>query len=140
MTTITKLPVAKTVEEYIKRYPAKVQTVLKKLRQTIKTAAPKADEVISYGIPGYKYHGMLIFFAAWTNHISVYPAPRQNPAFKKELAAYEGGKGTVQFPLDETIPFALITKIIKLRIKENEENFAAKNKKSGKTIASKTKK
>jgi uncharacterized protein YdhG (YjbR/CyaY superfamily) len=118
-----------TVGEYIKRSPAEVRTALQKLRKTIKTTAPEAEEVISYAIPGYKYHGMLIFFAAFKNHISVYPAPRGNEAFKKELAAYKGGKGTIQFPLGEPIPFDLVVRIIKFRMKENEERAAAKNKK-----------
>ncbi len=120
---------AATVDEYIKRYPAKVQAIMQKLRKTIKAATPKAEEVISYGIPGYKYHGMLIFFAAWKDHISVYPAPRGHEAFKKALAKYKGGKGTIQIPLDEAMPYDLITKITKFRAKENEAHFAAKNKK-----------
>jgi uncharacterized protein YdhG (YjbR/CyaY superfamily) len=121
-----KVPAASTVDEYIKRYPAKVQTSLRNIRKTIKAAAPKAEEVISYAIPGYKYHGMLIFFAAFKNHISVYPAPRGNDAFKQELSAYKGGKGTIQFPLEDPIPLDLIVKIIKFRMKENEEKAATK--------------
>ena len=126
MTTKTRIPAAATVDEYIKRCPPKVQPLLQKLRRTIKTTAPKAEEVISYAIPGYKYHGMLIFFAAFKNHISVYPAPRGNDTFKKELSAYKGGKGTIQFPLEDPIPLDLVVKIIKFRMKENEEKAAAK--------------
>ena len=129
MTTKAKIPIAATVDEYIKRCPPGMQPILQKLRRTIKATAPKAEEVISYAIPGYKYHGMLIFFAAFKNHISVYPAPRGNDAFKKELSAYKGGKGTIQFPLEEPIPFDLVIRIIKFRMKENEERAAAKNKK-----------
>ena len=128
MATTTKFPVAKTVDEYIDRYPPKVQNVLHKLRRTIRKAAPRAEEVISYAIPGYKYHGMLIFFAAFTNHVSVYPAPRSNAQFKKELTGYKGGKGTAQFPLEEPIPYALVTRIVKFRLKENELRVAAKQK------------
>jgi uncharacterized protein YdhG (YjbR/CyaY superfamily) len=128
-----------TVDEYIKRSPAEVQTALQKLRQTIKTTAPKAEEVISYAIPGYKYHGMLIFFAAFKNHISVYPAPRGNEKFEKELSSYKGGKGTIQFPIGNPIPYDLVTRIIKFRMKENEERTAAKNKKTGKPAAVKRK-
>jgi len=138
MTTALKTP--STVDEYIERFPAKTQNILRKLRQTIKTSAPKAEEMISYGIAGYKYLGMLIYFAGWENHISVYPAPRQHKDFKKELSAYKGGKGTVQFPLGEPIPFDLVKKIIKFRIKENEEKFAVKSKKLRKPVSSKTKK
>jgi len=131
-----KIPVAKTVDDYIQRYPADVQPVLQKIRQTIRKTAPKAEEVISYQIPGYKHNGMLIFFAAYKNHIAVYPAPRGNEAFKKELSAYKGGKGTVQFPIDHPIPYDLITRITKFRLKENEDRVAAKNKavKKSKTI------
>jgi len=126
MTTKTRMPVAANVDEYIKRCPSEVQRILQKLRRTIKTTAPKAEEVISYAIPGYKYHGMLIFFAAFKNHISVYPAPRSNDTFKKELSAYKGGKGTIQFPLEDPVPLDLVVRIIKFRMKENEEKAAAK--------------
>ena len=115
-----KIPTAATVDEYIKRFPPNVQTILQKLRQTIKKAAPKAEELISYQIAGYKYFGMLVYFAAWEKHISLYPAPRGHEAFKKELSAYKGGKGTVQFPIDKPLPWGLITRIVKFRVKENE--------------------
>lgn len=134
MTTTRKMLPAKNVDEYIQRYPAKVQATLQKIRRTIKKAAPGAEEVISYNIPGYKYHGMLIFFAAFENHISVYPAPRANELFKKELQAYKGGTGTVQFPLIEPVPFDLIARITKFRVKENEEKFFAKQKKQKQTL------
>jgi len=97
-----------------------VQTILKKIRKLIKSTAPRAEEKISYGIPGYSYLGTLVFFAAWEKHISVYPAPRNHKTFKKELAAFKGGKGTVQFPLDKPIPYELITRIVQFRMKENE--------------------
>lgn len=132
MTTAKKMLPATNVDEYIKRYPVKVQATLQKIRRTIKKAAPASEEVISYNIPGYKYHGMLIFFAAFENHISVYPAPRSSKLFKKELEAYKGGKGTVQFPLSEPVPFDLITRMTKFRVKENEEKFAAKQQKAKK--------
>lgn len=119
-TTAMKRIPAKTVDEYLDSFPSATRTVLRKIRKTIKTAAPpQTEEVISYGIAGYKYHGMLLFFAGFTNHVSVYPAPRGADAFKKELAAYKGGKGTVQFPLDKPLPLTLITKMVKFRAKEN---------------------
>ena len=130
MTTAKKMLPATNVDEYIKRYPAKVQSTLQKIRKTIKKAAPDAEEVISYGIPGYKYHGILIFFAAFENHISVYPAPRSSKLFKKELEAYKGGKGTVQFPISKPIPFDLITRITNFRVKENEEKLVVKQTKT----------
>ena len=128
MESAEKIPIAASVNEYIKRYPLKVQVSLKKIRSSIKKTAPEAEEVISYGIPGYKYRGMLIYFAGFTNHISVYPAPRQHKLFKKELAPYKGGKGTVQFPLDKPIPFDLVKRIVQFRMKENKLKYAAKSK------------
>lgn len=111
---------AKTVDEYLKAFPLATQIMLRKIRKTIKAAAPaQTEEVISYGIAGYKYHGMLIYFAGYKNHVSIYPAPREVEGFKKELAAYKGGKGTVQFLIDKPIPLKLITRIVKFRAKEN---------------------
>jgi uncharacterized protein YdhG (YjbR/CyaY superfamily) len=120
---------AKTIDEYIAESPRIVQVLLKKIRSTIRKAAPKAQEKISYRIPTFFQHGNLVFFAAFKNHISVYPAPRGAEEFKKELSAYEGGKGTVQFPLDKPIPYGLITRIVKFRIKDNLARAAAKKKK-----------
>lgn len=117
---------AKTVDEYIKAFPPAVRARLSELRKTAKALAPQAEELISYGIPGYKYYGMLFYFAAYANHISVYPAPRNVEAFKKELTAYKGGKGTMQIPLDKPLPLSLIKRIIKFRIKANEEKAALK--------------
>lgn len=117
---------AATVDEYIYSFPPKTQILLKQLRKTIKATAPKADEVISYGIAGYKHHGMLIFFAGFANHVSIYPAPRTSPAFKKELDGYKGGKGTVQFPLDKSLPLDLVKRIVLHRLKENEAKAMAK--------------
>src|SRR5688572_2378439 len=104
MATATKKILPKTVDDYIRTFPAEVSNRLEKIRKSIKTAAPKAEELISYGIAAYKYKGILIYFAGFKNHVSVYPAPRTAELFKKELAAYEGGKGTVQFPNDKPIP------------------------------------
>jgi uncharacterized protein YdhG (YjbR/CyaY superfamily) len=126
MTTKAKIPVAATVDEYIKRCPPNVQAALQKVRKTIKAAAPEAEEVISYAIPGYKYHGMLIFFAAWTNHISLYPAPWEAASLKKEMSAYKGSTGTIKFPLDEPLPLSLITRMVKYRVKQNLERVDAK--------------
>lgn len=126
MSAISKRTAAKNVDEYIESFPPEVASKLKQLRKIIRGAAPKAEELISYGIAGYKYHGMLIYFAGFKNHISVYPAPRGVYAFKKELAAYKGGKGTVQFPLDKPIPLDLVKRIILFRMKENELKLVAK--------------
>ncbi len=115
-----------TVDEYIALAEPKVKKALKDIRKTIKTTAPKAEEVISYQIPGYKYHGMLVFFAAWKDHISLYPAPWSAVSLKKEMSAYEGSKGTIKFPIGEPMPLALIKKMVKYRVKENEERAALK--------------
>ena len=116
----------KDVDEYVSAQPKDVQVILNKLRSTIKSAAPKADEVISYQMPAYKYHGMLVYFAVWPKHIGFYPTPGGIKPFEKELSAYEMSKGTVRFPLDKAIPFSLITKIVKYRVKENEEKASVK--------------
>ena len=120
---------AKNINEYIAGFPKDVQNILEQVRSTIKKAVPEAEETISYAIPTFTLNGNLIYFAAFKNHIGLYPAPRGNEAFKKELSKYKGGKGTVQFPLDEPIPLNLITKIVKFRVKGNLERIKAKAKK-----------
>jgi len=120
----------KNIDDYIAGFPKDVQKLLTKVRATIRKAAPKAEEGISYQIPAFiNQDGYLIYFAAFKNHISVYPAPRGVDNFKKELAAYGGGKGTVRFPLDKPIPFDLITRIVKFRLEQNAEKAKAKGKK-----------
>ena len=110
----------KTIDEYIKTYPKDVQKILKLVKLTIKEVIPTSAEVISYQIPAFKLNGKyVIYFAGWQNHISVYPKPRSNETLNKQLAKFKGGKGTVQFPLDKTIPLALIKKIVKYRVKES---------------------
>ena len=121
-----KMKTAASVNEYIATADPHAKKALREIRKTIKDAAPKAEEVISYQIPGYKYHGMLVFFAAWKNHISLYPAPWGAESLKKEMAAYEGSKGTIKFPLDKPMPLALIKKMVKYRVKENEARAALK--------------
>lgn len=119
----------KTIAEYVANYPNEVQEKLEKVRATIRKAAPAAEETISYRIPAFTLNGKdLIYFAAYKKHIGVYPAPLDNPELKDELAVYASGKGTVKFPLDEPLPYGLITKIVKVRIKENLASTAAKNK------------
>lgn len=105
-----------SVPEYIASFPPDIRKELKKIRATIRKAAPKAAESISYQIPAYKLNGkVLIYFAGFAKHLSVYPAPRQASEFKKELSGYKGGKGTVQFPLDRPIPYDLIKRIVNFR-------------------------
>ncbi len=121
-----KSTAAETIDQYIAEFPKDVQKKLKEIRATIRKAAPKAEEKISYMMPTFALHGNLVHFAAYKNHIGFYPAPRAIEKFKKELSKYEGSKGTVQFPLDEPIPLPLITKIVKFRVAENMEKAAAK--------------
>lgn len=138
MCATSKRKTFKTVDEYLKTFPPPVRSALEKIRKTIRTTAPGADEVISYGIPGYKYHGELVYFAGFKQHVSVYPAPRSADEFKKELAAYKGGKGTVQFPLDKPIPLDLVKRIVRFKVNANEEKAALKKK--GPVAAKKEKK
>lgn len=106
----------KDVDEYIASFSSDVQKILKKIRGTIRKAAPNAVESISYQIPTYKVDGtVLIYFAGFAKHVGIYPAPREATEFKKELAAYKGGKGTIQFPLDKPIDHDLIARIVKFK-------------------------
>lgn len=122
-------PIAENIDDYIAMFPKDVQQKLKDLRATIKKAAPKAEEKISYAVPTFTQHGNLVHFAAFKNHIGFYPAPRAIEEFKKELSKYEGSKGTVQFPIDKPLPLPLIAKIVKFRVAENMEKAEAKKKK-----------
>ena len=110
---------AKDIDEFIAGYPENIQKILKKIRATIRKAAPKAEETINYGIPTFTLNGNLVHFSAFKKHIGFYPAPSGIENFKTELSAYESAKGSVKFPLDQPIPFDLITKIVKFRGKEN---------------------
>jgi len=125
----TKHAAAEDIDVYIAGFPDNVQAILEKIRMTISKAAPDAEEAIKYQIPTFTLGGNLIHFAGFTNHIGLYPAPRGNATFKDELSAYEGGKGTVRFPLDKPIPYSLITRIVKFRVKESLERAKAKGKK-----------
>ncbi len=116
----------KDVNEYISSQPKEIQKILKQFRTTIKKAAPLAEEAISYGMPSYKYNGVLAYFGAFKNHIGFYAMPTGHAHFKKELSVYKVGKGSVQFPIDKPMPIALITKMIKFRLKENMEKAKAK--------------
>lgn len=109
----------RTIDEYISDFPKNVQEVLLKLRETIKRAAPEAKETISYGIPTFKQHGNLVHFGGFKHHIGFYPAPKGITAFERELKPYIAGKGSVRFPLDKPLPYALVTRIVKFRLQEN---------------------
>jgi uncharacterized protein YdhG (YjbR/CyaY superfamily) len=120
---------SQTIAEYIAGFPPKTQAILKKVRQTIRQAAPGAEEAIKYRMPTFTLHGNLVHFAAFKTHIGFYPTPTGIEQFKRELSAYESAKGSVQFPLDQPIPYDLISRIVKFRVKENLERAEAKRKK-----------
>jgi len=116
----------KTVDEYFSVFPADTPKMLEQLRTTIKQVAPKAEEVISYNMPAFKQNGMLVYYAAYKNHIGFYPTSSPMKAFKKELAGYKTSKGAIQFPIDKTIPKTLVKNIVKFRAKENAEKTSLK--------------
>lgn len=119
----------RTIDEYIAGFPPAVREILQKVRETVRQAAPDAEEKISYQMPTFALHGNLVHFAAFKHHLGFYPTPTGTAHFQKELAAYKGAKGSVQFPLDQPIPYALIRKIVKFRVKENRQKAAQKKKK-----------
>jgi len=124
-----KTATPQNVDEYFSGFPNDIQKLLKQMRATIKKAAPKAEEVISYAIPGYLLEGMLVYFAAFKNHIGFYPGAGGIASFKKELSIYKSAKGSVQFPLDNPLPLSLVTRIVKFRIRQNLDKAALKKKK-----------
>ena len=119
-------PAPKTIDEYIADYPKDIQKLLEQVRNTIKKAAPKAEEKINYGIPTFTLNGNLVHFGAFKNHIGFFATPTGHKAFEKELSVYKTGKGSVQFPIDQPLHLALISQIVKFRIRENSEKKKAK--------------
>jgi uncharacterized protein YdhG (YjbR/CyaY superfamily) len=111
----------KTIDEYIDTFPQDVQRILNELRQTIREAAPEAEETINYQMPTFTLNGNLVHFAAFQKHIGFYPTPSGIEAFKQELSRYKGAKGSVQFPIEEPLPLPLIRRIVEYRVKENSE-------------------
>jgi len=118
----------KNIDEYIADFPDATKKMLTQIRFTIKDAAPKAEEAISYGMPAFKFNGVLVYFAGYKNHIGFYPTGSGIAAFKEELSGYKCSKGTAQFPLDKRLPLGLIRKIVKHRVKENLLKAKAKLK------------
>ena len=118
----------KTIDEFIAGFPKDVQKILQELRAAIKKAAPATEETINYGVPTFILNGNLVHFAGFKHHIGFYPTPSGIEAFKKELSVYKGAKGSVQFPLDKPLPLGLITKIVKFRVKENNEKAKARKR------------
>ncbi len=118
-----------SIDQHITEFPKETQQLLELLRMTIHSSAPKAEEVISYNMPAFKINGILVWFAGYKNHIGFYPYPTAIVAFKDQLKKYKTSKGAIQFPLDKPLPLALITKIVKFRIKQDAEKAAAKKAK-----------
>jgi uncharacterized protein YdhG (YjbR/CyaY superfamily) len=116
-----------SIDEYISMFPKEIQLLLEEMRKTIRKAAPDAEETISYQMPTFKQNGTLVHFAAFKDHIGFYPVPSGIEAFKEELSKYKGGKGSVQFPLNEPLPLKLVSRIVKFRLEENLKKIS-KNK------------
>jgi uncharacterized protein YdhG (YjbR/CyaY superfamily) len=108
-----------SIDEYIATFPEERQKILEEVRETIKAAAPDAEEKISYQIPTFYLNGNLVHFAAFKNHIGFYPTPSGTQAFKREISIYQGAKGSIRFPIDKPMPLKLIGKIVKFRVAEN---------------------
>lgn len=119
----------KNIDDYIAGCPVEVRGRLQTLRRTIHEVAPDAEEAISYQMPAFKLNGNLVYFAAFKGHIGFYPIPTGIEKFKKELSAFNQGRGSVQFPNDQPLPLALIRKIVAFRVKENKAKAASKAKK-----------
>ena len=116
------------VDRYIAPVPRDVQVLLKKIRRTIRAAAPKATEVISYNIPAYRQNGMLVYFAGFKSHIGLYPPIRGNDALAKAASRYAGPKGNLKFPYDQPLPLALIGRIVRHNVKLDIAKAAARKK------------
>lgn len=119
-----------TIDEYIASFPENVQLLLQEIREVIRKAAPKAEEAINYGIPTFKLNGNLIHFGGAKKHIGLYPGAQAIVDFADDLKKFECSKGTIQFPLEKGIPKALVIKIVKYRIKQNEEKANTRKTKS----------
>ncbi len=118
------------IDDYIATFSPEVQAILQKIRQTIHKAAPAAEEEISYQMPAFAQQGYLVYFAAFKKHIGFYPPIKGDEKLKQEASIYAGEKGNLRFPLDQPIPYALITKIVKLRVRQNRERTAQRGKRS----------
>lgn len=118
-----------SIDEYIAAFPPEVQAILERVRLTISTVAPEAQETISYQIPAFKLNGALVYFAAFKNHIGFYPPVSGDARLKKAISPYAGEKGNLRFPFDQPIPYGLIERIVKRRVKQNLAKAATKSKK-----------
>jgi uncharacterized protein YdhG (YjbR/CyaY superfamily) len=128
MATIPASPT--NVDEYIAAFPRKVQAILQRIRATIRRAAPDAREVVSYRMPTFKLNGALLHFAAFKNHIGLYPPVRGNADLEKAVRPYAGETGNLRFPFDRPIPYALIERIVKFRVKQALTSVTTKPKRA----------
>jgi uncharacterized protein YdhG (YjbR/CyaY superfamily) len=117
---------AKNIDGYISAFPPEVQAILERIRETVHNAAPNAEETISYQIPAFRLHGIIVYFAAFRNHIGFHPPVSGDLRLEKAIAPYAGEKGNLRFPLSQPIPYALIGRIVKLRVKQNLARASAK--------------
>ena len=118
MKSARKVPT--TVDDYIEPFPPDVRAILRRVRATIRRAAPNAEERISYRMPAYAQNGIVVWFAGFKNHIGLYPPVKGGAGLTKAMARYANEKGNLRFPLDEPIPYRLIERIVKLRVKQNQ--------------------
>jgi len=125
----TNRVVPKTIDEYISAFSPEVRAILQEVRQVVRSAAPGAQEAISYNIPAFKLNGVLVYFAAFKQHIGFYPPIRGDSRLEKAVSEYAGEKGNLRFPLDQPIPYALIERITKLRVKQNLAKAKARRNK-----------
>ena len=125
----TNRAVPKTIDEYISAFSPEVRAILQEVRQVVRSAAPGAQEAISYNIPAFKLNGVLVYFAAFKQHIGFYPPIRGDSRLEKAVSQYAGEKGNLRFPLDQPIPYALIERITKLRVKQNLAKAKARRNK-----------
>ena len=119
-----------SIDEYIAASRAQVRPILRKIRSTIRSAAPRAEETISYGIPAFRQNGIVVYFAAFQKHIGLYPPVSGDAALEKALAPYAGEKGSLRFPLDRPMPYGLIRRIVRQRVKQNLTRAASGRKRT----------
>jgi uncharacterized protein YdhG (YjbR/CyaY superfamily) len=117
-----------TIDAYIAGCPSKVQSILHRIRHSVQDIAPEAEEMISYRMPAFRQGSMLIYFAAFKNHIGIFPPVRGDAKLERAVARYSGAKGNLRFPLDEPIPYDLIKRIVKLRLKQATAKAAAEDR------------
>ncbi len=129
--------VPKNIDDYISAFSPDIQSILKKIRQTVRKNAPGAQEIISYRMPAFRLNGILLYFAAFRNHIGLFPPVTGDASLEKALARFAGPKGNLKFPLDKPVPYGLIQRIVKLRVKQNLAKMlamAAKRRRDGRML------